>query len=56
MAGDSLAVIEVRFGLQQIYLELANPQVDFNHLTVGQVLNIPLTGSLTPPTASPGST
>jgi LysM repeat protein len=51
-AGNTLASIAARFGIQPWELQLANPTVDFGNLVVGQIINIPPTGFLTPPPAS----
>jgi LysM repeat protein len=46
-AGDNLVKIASQFNLQVWELELANPQiVDFNHIVVGQAINIPPVGLL----------
>jgi hypothetical protein len=57
-SGESLTIIANRFNLKLWEIELANPQItDFNHLEVGQIINIPPAGLLTQPpvTPSPGA-
>jgi LysM repeat protein len=57
--GDYLAKIAAKFNLKLWEIELANPDItNFDHIEVGQWLNIPPAGLLTQPpapTASPGS-
>jgi LysM repeat protein len=49
-AGDTLTRIANKFGLKTWELRLANPSLDKpNSLKIGQVLNIPEPGQLTPP-------
>jgi LysM repeat protein len=48
-SGDYFSKIASQFNLQLWELELANPQIsDFNHIEVGQVINIPPAGLMTP--------
>lgn len=48
--------IAAQFNLQLWELKLANPQVaDLNHIVVGQSLNIPGPGQLSPPSARPSA-
>ena len=52
-AGDNLSSIAARFNVHLWEIELANPDApDFNHLVVGQILNIPPAGLLTVPPSS----
>lgn len=54
-SGDTMSAIASRFALTLSELELANPQIQTpDQIEVGQLLNIPPPGSLTPPPASPG--
>jgi LysM repeat protein len=55
-SGDNLYSIASRFNLHLWEIELANPDItDFNHLSIGQILDIPPVGLLTrpPTTAAP---
>jgi LysM repeat protein len=55
-SGDYLSKIALRYNLHLWEIELANPQItNFDHLEVGDVLNIPPVGLLTQPPASPGA-
>jgi LysM repeat protein len=48
-SGDYFSKIASQFNLRLWELELANPQItDFNHIVVGQEINIPPAGLLTP--------
>jgi len=54
--GDQMWAIAAQFHLQLWELELANPQIaDFNHIEVGEPLNIPVPGTLTKPPATPSA-
>jgi LysM repeat protein len=52
-SGDNLYSIASRFNLHLWEIELANPDItDFNHLSIGQILDIPPVGLLTRPPAT----
>lgn len=52
MSGDYLSKIAAKFNLRLWELEQANPQItDFNHIVVGEILNIPYPGQLSWPSA-----
>ncbi len=54
--GDYLAKIAAKFNLKLWEIELANPDItNFDHIEVGQWLNIPPAGLLTQPPATPGA-
>ena len=53
-SGDNLSSIASRFNLHLWEIELANPDItDFNHLIIGQILDIPPAGMLTLPPSTP---
>lgn len=56
-SGDYLAKIAAKFNLHLWEIQIANPQIaDFNHIEVGQVINIPPAGLLTQPPATAAPT
>jgi LysM repeat protein len=55
-SGDNADNIAARFNVKLWELELANPQIaDFDHIVVGQTLNIPQPGQFSQPTAAPSA-
>jgi LysM repeat protein len=52
--GDNLQKIAAERNLQVWELELANPRIaDLNHIVIGETLNIPGPGQMSPPSAAP---
>jgi LysM repeat protein len=52
--GDNLQKIAAERNVQVWELELANPRIaDLNHIVIGETLNIPGPGQMSPPSAAP---